>query len=96
MSYSFSVRAADKESAKKAVADQLAEVVRQQPVHARDVELAQSNVDRAVDTLKDVPDHDVVVSAHGSIYAVGDDVMSVNVSCNVYVAPREVPEAKKG
>jgi len=67
MSYSFSITAADKASAKSAVAKQLAQVVEQQPVHALDIDAALAAANAFIDLLPDDASQSVHVSMFGSV-----------------------------
>lgn len=68
MSYSFSIRAADKAAAKAAVEAKVAEIVAQQPVHAADAEHIKANAFNAIDILVDAKEGcEVAVSANGYV-----------------------------
>lgn len=51
MSYSLSIRAADKAAAKTLIAEKVAEVVAAQPVHAADQPAILANANAAIDLL---------------------------------------------
>jgi hypothetical protein len=67
MSYSFTVRAANKAEAKEKVAAEMAKVVENQPVHAGDQEQAKAVAAAFIDLLPDDADKDVSISVHGSL-----------------------------
>lgn len=67
MSYSFSVRAANREDAKAQVAGKLAEVLAQQPSHAADMPMAQNTANAFIDVLAEDPAKDVLVNMNGSL-----------------------------
>ncbi|MES2685500.1 MAG: hypothetical protein V4706_01695 [Pseudomonadota bacterium] len=65
MSYSFTVRASDKQAAKTAIAAKLEEVVATQACHHRDKAQAQAAADAFVDLLSDDDGKDIVVNING-------------------------------
>lgn len=68
MSYSFNLKAANKEAAKLAVAAKFDEmVVAGQPVHARDREAVLANANAVIDLLADNDTKDVSVSMNGHV-----------------------------
>jgi hypothetical protein len=67
MSYSFSVRAANKTAAKAAVAAKFAEIVRDQPVHARDNAAVLKNASTVIDLLADDDGKDIIVNCNGYV-----------------------------
>lgn len=67
MSYSFSVQAADKDAALQAVKDQMAAVVKDQPVHARDERFVNDSAASAVAILDADASKDVMLSIYGSL-----------------------------
>lgn len=75
MSYSFSVKAATKEAAKKAAEEAYDAMAAQQPIHERDKAAAMANVSAVVDLLMDVPvDKQISVSMNGYVgWMLGDD-----------------------
>jgi hypothetical protein len=95
MSYSFSVRAADKAAAKTAVSAELARVVSQQPVHAADSAAAEAAAGAQIDLLVDDGNRDVFVSVSGSLGGSWSDageiteVSSANVSVNASLVAKE-------
>lgn len=94
MSYSFTVRAANKQAAKAAVAAKFDEVATQQACHHRDKAQACAAADAFVDLLNDDDSKDVVVAINGSLMGqwTGSDVTlieSAAVSITAYAAKRE-------
>lgn len=68
MSYSFSVAAADKAALKLLIADKVAEVVHQQPVHAKDQAAILANANAILDVLPDSKDsHQLQASLSGYV-----------------------------
>lgn len=68
MSYSFNVRAANKEAAKAAVAVKFDEMIAAgQPMHARDRAAALANANAVIDLLADDDTKDLVVSLNGYV-----------------------------
>lgn len=95
MSYSFSVKAATKDEAKKAVADYFAGVVAQQPVHARDQAAVLANANAVIDLLADDDTKGVSVSGSGHVsWSSGDAVdakfHAVSISCSACHVARAV------
>lgn len=84
MSYSFSVTASTKDEAKQKVAEQFAQVVKNQPSHAADEAAAVAAGNAFVDLLGDVPDgQEVYVAMHGSLgwnHDAPDKFLSAGVS----------------
>lgn len=79
MSYSFSLRAADKAAAKAAVSAKFDEVVAAQACHARDRAFVLAAADAAIDLVADDPDRDLSVAMSGSLSGTweGSDVTTV-------------------
>jgi hypothetical protein len=74
MSYSFTVKAADKATAKLAVEAEFDRVVAAQPIHIRDKAAALANASAVIDLLMDVPDKHISVSVNGYVgWMLGDD-----------------------
>ena len=67
MSYSIGFVAQTKQAAKEQVTAEFDEIVRGQPVHVRDRELAQAAALAAIDALADDFKRDVSVSVYGSV-----------------------------
>ena len=67
MSYSFNVKAGDKNDAKAAVLAKFDEIVEQQPVHARDRKAVLANAGLVIDLLADDDTKDVSVSCSGYV-----------------------------
>lgn len=78
MSYSFSVRAADKEAAKAAVAESFDKVVENQPIHARDRAVALVAAGAVIDLL--VEDTSKVISVGVSGYVSWRDELNEDAS----------------
>ena len=67
MSYSFSVKAATKEAAKKAAEEAYDAMVVQQPIHARDKAAAMANAAAVIDLLVEDAELHVSVSLNGYV-----------------------------
>lgn len=67
MSYSFNVRAKSKDEAKTLVAEQLDNVVKSQPIHANDREVAEKAFGDVLELVTVPEGRDVVVSVSGSV-----------------------------
>ncbi|MBB2915875.1 hypothetical protein [Cupriavidus alkaliphilus] len=67
MSYSFNVRAANKDEAKTAVEVEFEKVVAGQPVHARDRAAVLANAYAAIDLLGDDDSKDIGVTCAGYV-----------------------------
>lgn len=67
MSYSFHVKAPNKEAAKIAVLEKFDEIVEQQPVHKRDRKAILVNAGAVIDLLADDDTKDVSVSCNGYV-----------------------------
>lgn len=65
MSYSLSAKAANKELAKQAVAEQFDKIAANQPMHARDRAAVLANANAVIDLLADDDTRDVAVSGSG-------------------------------
>lgn len=95
MSYSFTVKAADKAAAKAAVEVEFDKVVATQTIHARDRAAVLANASAVIDLLEDNPDKDITVSCNGSLSwgspAEGEQVplTGAGVGCNAYHYGRE-------
>lgn len=91
MSYSFSVRGATKDAAKKAVMAEFDKVVESQPIHAKDREQACTNAFTVIDLLSDpVPDGQVVgVYCNGYVsWRENDELTGANISASAnYITP---------
>ena len=72
MSYSFTVRGADKQAAKDAVKAAFDKVVEQQPIHARDRDVMLANAAAVIDLLGDDADRDIAVNCSGYVSWRGD------------------------
>lgn len=95
MSYSFTVRAADKEQAKVAVAAEFGKVLAQQPVHVRDQAAMLANANAVIDLLADNASQDVSVACNGSVSwnGVGEPAEVPLVGANVSASAWNVPRA---
>ncbi len=67
MSYSFSVQATSKASAKELVAAKFDEVVASQPIHVRDKAAALANANAVIDLLADDDTREISVSVNGYV-----------------------------
>lgn len=67
MSYSFQVKAPTKAEAVQAVTAKFDEVVKQQPVHARDRDAVLANAGCVINLLADDDSKDVIVSVNGYV-----------------------------
>lgn len=91
MSYSFTIRGATKEEAKRRVADELAKVVEGQPSHAIDCAQAQAAADAFINLMPDDRPAETLlqVSVHGYVGWTGTPeqqaltVASVGVTASV-------------
>jgi DNA polymerase/3'-5' exonuclease PolX len=93
MSYSFSVKAANKELAKQAVAAEFEKIIGYQPVHTRDCAAVLANANAVIDLLGDDETKDVAVSCNGYLsWATGTaeeaKFCSVNITCYASHADR--------
>lgn len=87
MSYSFIVRADNKESAKACVTAELAKVVATQSVHAADRDQAEAAAFAFIDLLADDDTKSVQVNVHGSLgWFGGADSSLTNASVGVSVS----------
>ena len=97
MSYSFSIRADSKTTAKAKVAEELDKVLAQQPVHAADRAQALAAAEAFIDILVDnetteADSQDIVVSVNGSVGWQHPDqsrLTSAAVGVSAYLAPKE-------
>ena len=85
MSYSFTVQAKDRDEAKKLVAAKLQEVVKAQPDHENDIDVAQAAAGTILDIVEDpAEDHVLRVSVAGSLSWSESDVFTgANLSVSV-------------
>lgn len=93
MSYSFSVKAANKEAAKAAVEAKFDETIAQQPVHARDRVAVLTNANTVIDLLADDDTKDISVSCNGYVSWSSGGVEeaqfnTASVACNASHAKR--------
>ena len=88
MSYSFSVTAATKAAACRAVSAELDKVVESQPVHAADRAAAQATAETFIIMLQGDPDMDIHVSMHGSIVTAEDGVRTASVGVTANLTQR--------
>ena len=89
MSYSFSIRAANKTEAKAKVSDELRKVVQAQAIHEADVQQAQAAAHAFIHVVDDLEDKDVTVNVHGSIGSDGEIFTRVNFSVGVALVAKE-------
>ena len=96
MSYSFSIRAASKDAARKAVADEFDKVVLQQPIHEHDRAQAEKQACAVIDLVPEPEDEtrEIAVSVSGWVQWTGtypgDHVFSaasVSVSASIIHKP---------
>lgn len=73
MSYSFTVRAAGKTLALLAVAEAMAAVVKQQPIHSRDEGACLDSATRQITLLDNDASKDVVVACNGYLSWTGSE-----------------------
>lgn len=68
MSYSFSIRAKNKDEAGQKVADEMATVVANQPVHATDQQAVQNAAEAFINMLAEPGENELIaVSIYGSL-----------------------------
>lgn len=98
MSYSFNVRAADKQAASLAVANKFDEIVAQQPVHAKDRDAVLANANTVINLLHGNPNLDagkeISVSVTGYVSwngAEAQDLNTVSVSSTASYVDRPAP-----
>jgi hypothetical protein len=89
MSYSFTVRAANKAEAKNAVAAKLAEVVRHQSAHAVDQDKAHAAACAFIDALADDATRDIHVGMYGNVTTSGVGVIGAGVNVSASLADRQ-------
>jgi len=90
MSFSFQVRAADKDALREAISVELDKVVAAQPVHAADKPLVAVVAGAYLDLIGYDESQDLVAHVNGSITVTdGKGVSQANVGVSVYYMPRE-------
>lgn len=89
MSYSISIRAADKAAAKAQVAEKVPQIVHAQPVHAADQEAIVANANAVIDLLPDAKEG-FEISGNLSGYLTGEwdngqmtSLVQVSVGANI-------------
>lgn len=89
MSYSISIRAADKAAAKAQVAEKVAQIVHAQPVHAADQKAIVANANAVIDLLPDAKEG-FEISGNLSGYLTGEwdngqmtSLVQVSVGANI-------------
>lgn len=94
MSYSFSVRAANKARAKELAATEFARVTAGQPEHAADIPAAQAFTEAAVDAIADSSLNDttgLAVEVSGSVSWKYEDqakpITGVSLNARIYLVP---------
>jgi hypothetical protein len=93
MSYSFSIRAANKTEAKHKLAAEFDKVIGAQPAHLADRAQAQAAAGAFVDLVKEDESLDIVAAVSGSIsYGVGG-THAASVQVNAYLTSKETPAA---
>ncbi len=95
MSYSFTVKAANKAAAKEGVVAEFAKVVATQLVHEKDQAAVLANAFTIIELLAEDDTKDVLVSCNGYISWAGPDasvLTSVNIACSASHATRKVDE----
>ncbi|ARL25477.1 hypothetical protein BOC55_35275 [Burkholderia pseudomallei] len=94
MSYSFGFTAHTKDDAKARVVSEFEEVVRVQPVHAKDQSAAVAAAHAFIDGLHDDDACDINVSISGSLSWVAPEAITgMNLSVGVYYVPRAADES---
>ncbi|HEX7687368.1 MAG TPA: hypothetical protein VF453_06670 [Burkholderiaceae bacterium] len=88
MSYSFTIRAANKAEAKNSVAAKLAEVVRHQSTHAVDQDKAYAAACAFIDALVDDDTRDIHVGMYGNVTTSGAGVIGAGVNVSASLADR--------
>lgn len=89
MSFSFSVRAADKAGAKARVAEEMAKVVAQQSTHSVDETQVRAVADAYVELLGDREGADVAVYVCGYISSGQDGVYAAKIEVVASLEKRE-------
>lgn len=87
MSYSFTVKAATKEDVKRAVADEIDNMIAVQPAHAKDRAAIIANASACIEMLATDLSRDIQCSLHGSVswqHDAPDKVYGVGVNCSVH------------
>lgn len=93
MSYSFGFTAHTKDDAKARVVAEFAEVVRVQPVHAKDQSAAVAAAHAFIDGLHDDDAQDIKVSMNGSVsWSSPEAIIGLNLNVGVYYVPRAADE----
>lgn len=88
MSYSFSAQASSKTELKAKVSEQLANVVKNQALHAADCVQAQAAAESFIDLLADDATRDIAVSISGSLWGTEAGLQQSNVSVTANITPR--------
>jgi hypothetical protein len=88
MSYSFTIRAANKADLKTKADTELHHVQAQQPVHGRDRKQAYDAVCAFIDLLPDDKTKDYTVSVNGSISCSNEDTSMASVSVSAAITGR--------
>lgn len=88
MSYSFTVRGANKAEAISAVSAELDKVAVGQPVHAADKAQALAAAETFINLIADEDTRDVSVSVSGSIWQENDAIRSASVSVSASTSER--------
>lgn len=93
MSYSIRVKNAEKSMLAVLVRDQLAEVLKTQPLHEKDVDQAFDAAQSLLDLMTDDPERDMVCSVSGSIWQTDAGVQSVSLNISVGYEKKKEPSA---
>lgn len=88
MSYSFTLRAASKQSARRLLAAKFDEIVGMQPIRQRDITAITGAMNAAIDAVEDDPTHDVTVTCSGYAGTEGASVRHVTINVRVGLAKR--------
>jgi hypothetical protein len=95
MSYSFTVHAHDKASAKTMIADELKQIVAKQGVHSADFEQAGAAADAFVDLLDDDDTRDVTAKVSGTLKTHVKEGKHIVRGCTLSVEVAAVSRAKE-
>jgi hypothetical protein len=88
MSYSFTVRAADKNEAVEKLSAEYDNIVNSQPVHSVDREQAQAAVEAFINLVREDEKQDILVSVSGSCWSVEQGLNSVGLNISTSLVPK--------
>lgn len=88
MSYSFTVKCADKAALKLAVTCELAKVIEAQAVHETDADQAFVTAESFINLMQNDPARDMICLVRGSIWKNKSGVQSVSVGVGVSFVER--------